>query len=158
MTITGSWQVGEFMTDTDQTFGFFLLPANEGNTRMAIGGVGIPFSIRKTTEHADLAAEYLDWMVSERAAELWFETGTLPAMPLPAGATVEEGTLSSDALLAWNTINTENAVGHYIDWATPTFYDTIVAELQKLLGKTSDPATFTAAVQTDYEAFLAANQ
>lgn len=157
MTITGSWQVGEFLTDTDQTFGFFLLPANEKNTRMAIGGVGIPFSIRKTTEHADLAAEYLDWMVSERAAELWFETGTLPAMPLPSSTVVEEGTLSTDALNAWNTINSENAVGHYIDWATPTFYDTIVAELQKLFGKTITPEEFTAAVQADYAAFLAGN-
>lgn len=157
MTITGSWQVGEFLTDTDQTFGFFLLPANEGHTRMAIGGVGIPFAIRKTTEHADLAAEYLDWMVSERAAELWFETGTLPAMPLPASAVVEEGTLSTDALNAWNTINKENAVGHYIDWATPTFYDTIVAELQKLFGKTITPEAFTAAVEVDYAAFLAGN-
>ncbi len=157
MTITGSWQVGEFLTDTDQTFGFFLLPANEGHTRMAIGGVGIPFAIRKTTEHADLAAEYLDWMVSERAAELWFETGTLPAMPLPASAVVEEGTLSTDALNAWNTINKENAVGHYIDLATPTFYDTIVAELQKLFGKTITPEAFTAAVEVDYAAFLAGN-
>ena len=42
MTITGSWLAGELVTDTDQQFGFFLLPPFEGKSGMAIGGVGIP--------------------------------------------------------------------------------------------------------------------
>lgn len=158
MTITGSWLAPELINDTDQTFGFFLLPANPDKTRLAIGGVGIPFAIRKTTEQADLAAEYLDWMISDRASQLWAEAGMLPAMPLPENANVDKGSLFYETITAWNTINQENVVGHYIDWATPTFYDTIVAELQKLLGKTEDPATFTAAVQVDYAAFLAENK
>lgn len=158
MTITGSWLTGELITDTDQEFGFFLLPANPDQTRLAIGGVGVPFAIRRTTANADLAAEYLDWMVSPRAAELWAQAGLLPAMPLAEGTTLEEGSLFNDTMVAWNTINKENAVGHYIDWATPTFYDTIVAELQKLFGKVTAPAAFTAAVQVDYAAFLAGNQ
>ena len=157
MTITGSWLAGELVGDTDQEFGFFLLPANPDQTRLAIGGVGIPFAIRKTTTKADLAAEYLDWMTSPRAAELWADAGMLPAMPLPEGYTAEGNPLFNDTLVAWNTINSENAVGHYIDWATPTFYDTIVAELQKLFGKVSTPEEFTAAVQVDYAAFLAGN-
>ncbi len=155
MTITGSWLTGELLTDTDQQFGFFLLPANPGHTRMAIGGVGVPFSIRKTTAQPDLAAEYLDWMISPRAAELWAGVGMLPAMPMTEGVTIEASPLFTDTMVAWNTINSENMVGHYIDWATPTFYDTIVAELQKLFGKMTDPAAFTAAVQLDYAAFLA---
>ena len=158
MTITGSWLAGELMTDTDQKFGFFLLPANPDQTRLAIGGVGIPFAIRKTTTQADLAAEYLDWMVSPRAAELWATAGMLPAMPLPEGVMLDTDPLFNDTMVAWNTINMENAVGHYIDWATPTFYDTIVAELQKVFGLVTDPAAFTAAVQVDYAAFLAGNQ
>ncbi len=158
MTITGSWLAGELIGDTDQQFGFFLLPANPDHTRLAIGGVGIPFAIRKTTTHADLAAEYLDWMVSPRAAQLWAEAGMMPAMTIPEGTNVDEGSLFADTLKAWDTINKENAVGHYIDWATPTFYDTIVAELQKLFGGETDPATFTAAVQEDYAKFLETNQ
>ncbi len=155
MTITGSWLAGELIGDTDQEFGFFLLPANAGQTRMAIGGVGIPFAIRQTSAHADLAAEYLDWMISPRAAQLWAQAGMLPAMPMPEGAMAEAGALFADTVAAWNTINLENLVGHYIDWATPTFYDTLVSELGKVFGKVSDPAAFTAAVQRDYAAFLA---
>jgi raffinose/stachyose/melibiose transport system substrate-binding protein len=157
MTITGSWLTGELLTGTDQEFGFFLLPANPGQTRLAIGGVGVPFSIRKTTVHPDLAAEYLDWMTSSRAAQLWAGVGMLPAMPVAEGTTVNVDPLFADTWVAWNTINNENAVGHYIDWATPTFYDTIVAELQKLFGLVITPAEFTAAVEVDYAAFLAGN-
>ncbi len=76
-------------------------------------------------------------------------------MPLPEDFKLEEGSLFADTVLAWNRINQDNGVGHYIDWATPTFYDTIVAQLQKLLAKEISPAIFTAEVQKDYAAFLA---
>jgi raffinose/stachyose/melibiose transport system substrate-binding protein len=156
MTITGSWFAPELMTGTDQEFGFFLLPGFSGKPTMAIGGVGVPYSIRKTTENPDLAAEYLNWMISPRAAELWAVAGMLPAMSLPeeSDVKVETDNLFGDTLFAWETINKNNAVGHYIDWATPTFYDTLVAELQKLLGGVSTPADFTAAVEVDYAKFL----
>ena len=154
MTITGSWLAPELMVDTDQEFGFFLLPPYEGKTGLAIGGVGIPFAIRKTSEKQDLAAEYLNWMISPRAAELWAEAGMLPAMALPEDSKVDTKNLFGETLNAWNTINQGNAVGHYIDWATPTFYDTLVAELQKLLGGISTPANLTEAVEVDYGAYL----
>ncbi len=154
MTITGSWFAPELMTGTEEEFGFFLLPGFSGKATMAIGGVGVPFAIRKSTEHADLAAEYLNWMISPRAAELWAEIGMLPAMSLPAESKVNTDNLFGETLFAWDTINKNNAVGHYIDWATPTFYDTLVSELQKLLGGISTPADFTAAVELDYANFL----
>jgi raffinose/stachyose/melibiose transport system substrate-binding protein len=81
----------------------------------------------------------------------------LPAMPMADDAVVEVDPLFTDTMIAWNTVNEENAVGHYIDWATPTFYDTIVAELQKLFGMVTTPAEFTAAVQVDYATFLSGN-
>jgi raffinose/stachyose/melibiose transport system substrate-binding protein len=154
LTITGSWLAGELL-DSEFDFGFFLVPQETADEpQLAIGGVGIPYAIRKTTENPDLAAEYVDWMVSPRAAQLWAEASFVPAMPLPEGTQVEEGTLFADTVAAWNRINEDNGVGHYIDWATPTFYDTIVAELQRLFGLESTPAEFTQAVQEDYAAFL----
>ena len=154
MTITGSWLAPELLVGTDQEFGFFLLPPYEGKSGLAIGGVGIPFAIRSTSEKQELAAEYLNWMISPRAAELWAGAGMLPAMALPENTKVKTDKLFGDTLTAWNTINQANAVGHYIDWATPTFYDTLVAELQKLLGGISTPAGLTEAVEADYAAFL----
>lgn len=155
MTITGSWLAGELLTGTDQQFGFFLMPPMSGKSALAIGGVGIPFSIRATTTKADLAAEYLNWMISPRAAELWAESGMVPAIALPAESKIDTTGLFGDTLRAWNMINETNSVGHYIDWATPTFYDASVAELQKLLGGLSTPAEFTAALNQVYQDYLA---
>jgi len=155
MTITGSWLASELIEGTDQEFGFFLLPGMAGKPGMAIGGVGIPFAIRQGTPKADLAAEYLTWMISPRAAQLWAEISYMPAMEVPADTKIEEGSLFADTLKAWDTVNKASLVGHYIDWATPTFYDTLVAELQKVLGGVTTPAEFTAAVEKDYSAFLA---
>lgn len=153
LNITGSWLAGE-LVDSDYQFGFFLMPQMTADApQLAIGGVGIPYAIRKTTEHPDLAAEYLDWMVSPRAAQLWAEASFVPAMPLPEDTAIEPGSLFANTVDAWNKINEENGVGHYIDWATPTFYDTVVAELQKLYGLETTPEEFTAAVQADYAAF-----
>jgi raffinose/stachyose/melibiose transport system substrate-binding protein len=155
MTITGSWLASELIAGTDQEFGFFLLPGMNGKAGMAIGGVGIPFSIRQGTSKADLAAEYLTWMISPRAAQLWAEISYMPAMEVPADTKIQEGSLFAETLKAWDTVNKSSLVGHYIDWATPTFYDTLVAELQKLLGGVTTPAELTAAVEKDYADFLA---
>lgn len=159
MTITGSWLAGELLADTDQKFGFFLMPQKTADTpAMAIGGVGIPYAIRKTSTNADVAAEYLDWMISPRAAQLWADLSTVPAMPLPADYKIEQGSLFGDTVNAWNLINKDNGVGHYIDWASPTIYDVLNAQLQILFADKSTGAEFTAAIQKDYAAFLAGNK
>ncbi|MGI6250484.1 MAG: extracellular solute-binding protein [Anaerolineaceae bacterium] len=155
MNITGSWLAGELLVDTDQQFGFFLMPAFSGRSAMAVGGVGIPFAIRKTTDKADLAAEYLDWMISPRAAELWAESGMVPAIALPENTKIDTKGLFGDTMRAWEEINKANAVGHYIDWATPTMGDTLGAELQKLLGGITTPDDFVKAVEVDYAKFIA---
>ncbi len=151
LTITGSWLAPELLTGTDQTFGFFLLPGYEEQQALAIGGLGIPFSIRATTEKKDLAAEYIDWMVSERAAELWADAGMVPAMPLPKKYKLQNDTLFADTVEAWQHINANNLVGHYIDWATPTMYDRLVFWLQRLLSFVSTPEEFIIGISQEYE-------
>jgi raffinose/stachyose/melibiose transport system substrate-binding protein len=158
MTITGSWIAGELLAAADgqqlPQFGFFTLPGFAGKPAMAIGGVGIPFSIRTGTSQPDLAAEYLDWMISPRAAELWAESGMVPAVKLPDDSTVDTSGLFGDTVKAWEQINAADTIGHYIDWAAPSFYDVLVSELQKVLGSGETPADFTANVEKVYAEFL----
>ena len=150
MWLTGSWMSGTLVEQLDEeSVGFFLLPDLEGSeVTLATGGVGLAYGIRATSEHADLAAEYIDLMTGPRAAELLFEQGYLPAVAVDEEL-LTEGTLTADVVHAWEAISANDKVGHYLDWTIP--YDEIVASLQELLGGQITPEEFVAQVQTVYE-------
>ena len=61
----------------------------------------------------------------------------------------------AELVRAWAQLNETDTVGHYLDWATPTMYDTMVAALQELVGLVITPEQFTERIQTDLAAYLA---
>jgi raffinose/stachyose/melibiose transport system substrate-binding protein len=63
---------------------------------------------------------------------------------------LEEGTLFTDLVMAWNYMNQIDGVGHYTDWATPTFFDTYSAAIQELMGKQITPEEFIQKLDEDY--------
>jgi raffinose/stachyose/melibiose transport system substrate-binding protein len=154
MMITGSWMSSTFAAGPHgENIGFFLFPpAEEGQNKLAIGGTSTSYAIREDSPNADLAAEYIDLMMSDRAAELWVESATVPVVPVDPGA-LEEGTLFTDLVKAWAQMNANDAVGHYTDWATPTFYDTYSAAGQELMGLQITPEEFVEKLQADYAAY-----
>ncbi len=149
MWLTGSWMSGTLSDQLDpESVGFFLLPDAAGSdVPIATGGVGVAYGIRATTENPDLAAEYIDWVTGPRFAELLFEQGYLPAVPVDR-TMVTEGTVTADVVNAWNAISSNDKVGHYLDWTIP--YDEIVSSLQELLGGAVTPEQFVADVQEAY--------
>ena len=161
MMITGSWLAGEL--SNNPAFGFFRVPApasRADRVALQVGGSGIPLSITVRAQDAvtrDLAAQYLDWMVSNRAAQVWLEHGFLPAMPIDL-ALVRKGTLLGDIVEVWTQVNRADALGHYLDWASPTMYDTITAALQELMGGRITPAQFLDRLDADYQAYLASRR
>ena len=51
-------------------------------------------------------------------------------------------------------MNQNDEVGHYLDWASPTFYDTLTAGLQELMAKQITPEEYLAKLEADHAAFL----
>jgi len=155
MMLTGSWMSSTFQAGPNgDKIGFFLVPpASEGAYKMSIGGTSTAYGIRATSPNIDLAAEYIDWMMSDRAAQAWIESGTVPVAPVDT-AKLQQGTLFADLVIAWNRMNSTDAVGHYLDWASPTFYDTITAALQELMAKQITPEQFVEKLEADHRAFL----
>jgi raffinose/stachyose/melibiose transport system substrate-binding protein len=154
MMITGSWITGEIADNPD--IGFFAMPpleAHAGTVPLLVGGTGIPLSITVNADDPDLAAEYIDWMVSQRAAELWAEAGFIPAMPTPEGI-IEEDSLQGQVLVVWERVNQADAIGHYLDWATPGMYDIITAAIQELMVERITPEEFLERLEADYQAYL----
>jgi raffinose/stachyose/melibiose transport system substrate-binding protein len=155
MLMQGSWDAPNVAVQMNENAGFFLMPPQEaGGTVLHVGGVGIPYGITQNAENPDLAAEFINFLVSERALELMVEQSALPGQTVPAEM-ITPDTLAGDLYTAWNAANEADAIGHYLDWATPTFYDTLNAELQRLLGDQTTPEAFAQALQADYAGFLA---
>jgi raffinose/stachyose/melibiose transport system substrate-binding protein len=155
MLMQGSWDAPNVAVQMNENAGFFLMPPQEaGGTVLHVGGVGIPYGITQNAEDPDLAAEFINFLVSERALELMVEQSALPGQTVPAEM-ITPDTLAGDLYTAWNAANEADAIGHYLDWATPTFYDTLNAELQRRLGDQTTPEAFAQALQADYARFLA---
>lgn len=151
--LQGSWAAGDVAKGLGDDAGFFLMPPHEGGSPVLnVGGVGIPYSITTNAPDPDLAAAFIDTLVSADAFNAFIGAGVLPAGEIPA-AKIKDGTLSGDLYTHWNAALASDSIGHYLDWAAPgAFYDTLTGQLQELLGGKTDAAKFTAALQEAYAA------
>ncbi len=152
MLMQGSWAAGAVAEGLGDEAGFFLMPPHEeGGSVLHVGGVGIPYSITTNAEDPDLAAELINSFVTEDAFSLFVDAGILPAGEIPSDL-IEEGTLSGDLYQNWNDALEADALGHYLDWATPDFYDVLTARLQELLAGQINPEEFVTQLQESYAA------
>jgi raffinose/stachyose/melibiose transport system substrate-binding protein len=152
--ITGNWIVESLGADS-RDFGFFVMPPMQaGGSPVSTGGSGFPLAISAGAEHPDAAAAYIDWMTSAHAADLLLPTGVIP---LSVGSTpsVPGGTVLADVVNAATAVSGANGMVPYLDWATPTFYDTTTAAIQELMALRITPQEFVASVQADYSDFQA---
>lgn len=151
--ITGNWIVANLGAD-NRDFGFFLMPPmQEGGAPVATGGAGFPLAITSGSRNPDAAAAYIDWMTSDHASDLLVRAGQLPLHTGKTTAPVEPGTVLADVLGGASTATAANGVVPYLDWATPTFYDTVTAAIQELMAERITPSEFVAKVQKDYADF-----
>ena len=149
--VTGSWltaDLGKLLGR--QNVGFFLLPPRPGRQLSTLGGEGLPWAISSKTRNADAAATYLNFLTRPQNAQIIVESGQLPAIKgpvrVPAG-------LDTEVFRAWTTANARDAIVPYLDWATPTMYDTMTASIQKLMAGRSTPQQFVNEIQSDYSKF-----
>lgn len=152
MLMQGSWAAGAVAEGLGDDAGFFLMPAHDqSETVLHVGGVGIPYAITANAEDPDLAAELINSFVTEDAFSKFVDAGILPAGEIPADL-IEEGTLSGDLYGSWNEALDADGVGHYLDWATPDFYDILTARLQELMAGQIETEEFVSALQESYAA------
>ena len=156
MMLVGNWFGSTFAAGPigDQ-LGFFLLPGNTaGGFKMVLGGTSLGYGIRAGSPNTELAAEYISWMASDRAAELWAGVEMLPTVGLADPSIVAEGTLMGDLVAALNEIVEKDEMGAFIDWSTPTAFEVHMAAIQDLMASRITPEEFGEALQQDRDAFL----
>jgi raffinose/stachyose/melibiose transport system substrate-binding protein len=151
--ITGNWIVANLGAD-NRDYGFFPMPPmGAGGPQVSTGGAGFPLAITSASKHPDVAAAYIDWMTSDHASDLLLRAGQIPLHNGATTSTVQEGTVLSEVVNAATALSKANGVVPYEDWATPTFYDTLTAAIQELMGMKISPQQFVARVQKDYASF-----
>jgi raffinose/stachyose/melibiose transport system substrate-binding protein len=146
--ITGTWKTGDIAEALGKNAALFLMPsAVRGQAAAAIASGGLAWTIPAKAKNKELAAQYINFVTSARAAKVVQAAGDVPAYVLagkrPAG-------VRGDALGAWAQVNKTNSTTGYMDWATPTFYDTVTASIQELLAGKVTPQAFVKKLDADY--------
>jgi len=151
--LTGNWMMGELLENSPFEVGFILMPANDPSKLKAIGGPGIPFVVSKKSKNIDAAIKFLDFLASEETAKLWAENMMLPAQSIRSADYSDSPVLFREILDAYSKADKANGMGYFIDWITPTFYDTCSASVQELMALEITPSVFVQRLQADYVSF-----
>jgi raffinose/stachyose/melibiose transport system substrate-binding protein len=149
--IGGTWLLRDLSDAMGDKLGFMLMPPRtEGEAPRSLGGESLPFAITSKSANPDVAAAYIDFLTDANAARVLVETGNLPAMPTTAKP---QGAAGADVFEAWRTLQEGDGLVPYLDYATPSFYDDITAEVQRLLAGRQPADDFAQGLQGDYEKF-----
>ncbi|MEV4360584.1 extracellular solute-binding protein [Nonomuraea sp. NPDC049625] len=154
--IGGTWLLADVQKALGKDLGFMLPPgATAGAPPVATGGTGLPFAITAKSPNPDAAAAYIDFITNADAMKVLTTTGNLPVadtaqQSVPAGP-------QQDVFTAFGTVTAKDGLVPYLDYATPTFADTLGAALQDLLAKKQTPQEFLATLEKDYKTFVESN-
>ena len=151
--ITGTWYQAKLEASPEnQDIGFTVLKANGSDSPATMGGIGLAWAMTSKSKHPDVAAAYIDFVTNNSASGVLVKTQNLPAV-LPAGAR-STSSLGDAIFSSFQTVSQSNGLTPYLDYATPTFYDTLSAAAQDLVAGKQTPEQFTKTLQDDYSAFL----
>lgn len=155
--INGTWQQAKLEQQMGaKNVGFLLLDANGTSSPASEGGVGLAWAITSKSKNPDVAAAYIDFIAGKQSAQALIKAGNLPAV-LPADYNPESGTVGADIVNAYRALSKDNGLLPYLDYTTPTFYDTLTSGMQDLLADRATPQQFTEKLEADYEAFKKRN-
>jgi len=150
--IAGTWLLADLEAALGDDLGFMLPPPREGQPPIATGATSLPFAVTSANEHPDAAAAYIDFITNDEAMTIVAENGLVPSVD--AGGQQASGPAQQEVFDAWETVTSQDGLVPYLDWATPTFYDTIAAALQEMLGGQITPEEYLQRLQDDYSAFV----
>lgn len=132
--------------------GFLVLPETAGGPLTAMGGLGMAWAIPANAKHKDASAAYINFITDAHSAEVLIQHNQLPAVP-PSSFKADPNTLLGNVLDDWAQLTKSNGLAPYIDWSTPTMYNTLSTNLQLLIANKTTVPDFVKAVQADHNKF-----
>jgi raffinose/stachyose/melibiose transport system substrate-binding protein len=151
--IAGSWNTATLEPVMAGNLGFFAPPpVTAGDAASTTGGTSLPFTITSASKHPDAAAAYVNFLTSDDAMKVIAKAGNLPVLHSAELAPASGG--GKDVYAAYETVTGKGNLLPYLDYATPTFSDTLGAALQDLIAGKQTPEQFTKTLQADYGKFV----
>jgi raffinose/stachyose/melibiose transport system substrate-binding protein len=150
--VSGNWSAAEVDEGLGEDAGFMLFPpAEAGAPKRATGATTSPFGISTASENPDVAAHFLDYMLSDEAVDILVEGGYAPVTPggLEQAAGVEG--VRGEFNQAFAEVLAEDGLDLYLDWSTVTMNDTLFPAVQQLIGRQSTPEDVVEVVQADWD-------
>lgn len=135
-------------------FGYIQLPQAKGDTTVGVGAAPGAMVISAKSKHPDVAAAFLDFLMSKDASEAAVELGLVPMLN---DVTIPKTLSQGDEVTATATLDADDGYVPYFDWASATMLDVLTQNTQLLLAGKTTPDDFTKAVDADRDAFLADN-
>ncbi|MEU7891935.1 extracellular solute-binding protein [Nonomuraea sp. NPDC049152] len=151
--IGGTWLIADLEKVMHEDLGFALPP---NATPLATGGTGLPFAVTAKSANPDAAAAYIDFITDADAMKVLTSNGLLPIADTDRQS-VKAGS-QQDMFMAFATVTKQDGLVPYLDYATPTFADTLGAAVQDLLAEKSTPQEFLATLEKDYKTFVESNE
>lgn len=151
--IDGTWDMATIGTALGQTgVGMTVMTPAGASAPVTQGGEGLAWAMTTGSKHPNAAAAYIDFITGASAADALVKNDTLPVV-LPADVAPQPGTLVAEVYKRYDALTTGNGIVPYLDYTTPTFYNTLTAAMQDLTALKVTPEQFTQQLQHDYAAF-----
>ena len=100
-------------------------------TGVAIGSTSLPWHISSKSKYPDVAAAFINHLINgEGSAQLMYDQVQIPAVqsaPQPEG-----DEYLGQVATGWQQLVKDGGLTLFLDWSSPTMYDTMGAEFQKL--------------------------
>jgi raffinose/stachyose/melibiose transport system substrate-binding protein len=152
--IEGSWMAGGVEGSLKADGGWFAMPSVSGSSPVG-GGPTTPLVIPAGSKHKDVAAEFLNFFLSQEQTDFLFKNGWgLPGAQITPSLTTA-GTPTAAIVAALSKAEGQGGGGTipFLDWANPQYSTQLAGELQKLAAGKQSPAAFTKTIQDEWVAF-----
>lgn len=150
--IVGTWKQADIAASLGDDAGFTTLIPDGETTPVTTGGEGLAWAVTTGSKNPDVAAAYVDFINNADAAQTFIDFNSLPSV-IPADYTPKEG-LEADVFDTYSSVTDSGGLVPYLDYATPTFYDTLTSAVQQLTDEQVTPEAFTEILQKDYSSFI----
>lgn len=148
--VNGNWAAGDIAKNMKGDAGFFAMPPLKAGGPATGNGYSFSFAVSSKSKHADVAANFLDFLHSSEAAKAESAAGILPANPK---AVAKPAGVLGDLSTTYQQVAADNGIQQFPDASAPQMLDTIESGLQKLIAGRMTSDAYLDSVQKTWTAY-----